>query len=158
MALRTPRYEAGIFFVRVYISEHYPAYPLMIKFLTETYHPNVDERGRVNIINNTNWCPFITISMALLTLSGLLSSPDPQYYLRRDVAAQYEDDPENFNEIAVAYTTQYATGDQPLVDSLVGDYFWWDSMQAKALKENDPKHLVGTDNSLEADSSQTGTS
>lgn len=106
---RTP-YANGIFYLDVQISPEYPLKPPKVTFRTKVYHPNIDDLGNicVNILKD-NWSPVLTISQVLLSISSLFLDPNPGDPLKPDVAKQYMENKNLFNNTAEQWTRTYAS-------------------------------------------------
>ena len=56
-----------------------------------------------------NWSPALTISKVLLSISSLLTDPNPDDPLVPDIAKQYKSDRKAYEQTAREYTSKYAT-------------------------------------------------
>lgn len=75
-------YEKGVFKLEIGIPERYPLEPPKVRFLTQIYHPNIDEGGRIclNILvmpPKGGWTPSLNISTVLTSIQSLLAEPNP---------------------------------------------------------------------------------
>jgi ubiquitin-conjugating enzyme E2 N len=88
----TSPYEGGSFRLELFLPENYPMEPPKVRFLTRIYHPNIDKLGRIclNILKEKEWSPALQIRTVLLTIQGLLSSPNPDDPLANDVADHWK--------------------------------------------------------------------
>jgi ubiquitin-protein ligase len=105
-------YRRGIFHLGVVLPTNYPLPdPLVIKFLTPVYHPNIDHNGNLcsNLFSRANWSPIMTIRSALEVILSLLSDPMCEDAIALDVATTYIHDRDLFNLYAIAHTEKYAT-------------------------------------------------
>lgn len=102
-------YQGGMFAIVIEFPTSYPFKPPKIYFKTKIYHPNINEQGSIclDILKNM-WSPALSISKVLLSLSSLLSDPNPSDPLAPDVAEVYNKDIRKFNEIATQWTQLYA--------------------------------------------------
>jgi ubiquitin-conjugating enzyme E2 D/E len=102
-------YEGGLFKLEIQFPTDYPFKPPMIKFITKVYHPNINSAGGICLdILKDQWSPSLTISKVLLSISSLLSDPNPKDPLVPEIARLYETNKEEFNRIAKEFTQNYA--------------------------------------------------
>ena len=105
---KTP-YENGVFKLSINFSDTYPFKPPKVKFLTKIYHPNINKYGSICLdILNKNWSPALTISKLLLSISSLLSDPNPADPLDVKAAELYLNNREEFNKTARSYVVRFS--------------------------------------------------
>lgn len=103
-------YANGVFTVDIQIPDEYPFKPPIMRFDTRIYHPNVSSQtGAIclDVLKNA-WTPILTLKSSLISLQGLLESPQPDDPQDAVVAKVLIEEPEKFKETAKNWTEIYA--------------------------------------------------
>ncbi|EAL62134.1 hypothetical protein DDB_G0290547 [Dictyostelium discoideum AX4] len=102
-------YEGGVFFLNINFPTDYPFKPPKISFVTKVYHPNINASGSICLdILKEQWSPALTIPKVLLSISALLSDPNPDDPLVPDIANLFKTDKNRFESNAREWTRKYA--------------------------------------------------
>ena len=102
-------YQGGVFFLNILFPVDYPFKPPKITFTTKIYHCNVNSNGAICLdILKDQWSPALTISKVLLSISSLLTDPNPDDPLVPEIANILKTNVKKHNETAKQWTKKYA--------------------------------------------------
>ncbi len=102
-------YAGGVFNLELFIPAEYPMVPPKVRFLTKTYHPNIDKIGRICLdILKDQWSPAIQISKVMISIQALLSVPNVDDPLDQSVAEHWKHHQSDALKKAREYTAKYA--------------------------------------------------
>ena len=103
-------YSGGVFFLNINFPSDYPFKPPKVHFTTKIYHCNVNSNGAICLdILKDQWSPALTISKVLLSISSLLTDPNPNDPLVPEIAQVYLKDRAKHDATAREWVQKYAT-------------------------------------------------
>ncbi|KAH9992008.1 ubiquitin-conjugating enzyme/RWD-like protein, partial [Russula compacta] len=107
-------YEGGVFNVEITLGHDYPFSAPKVLFQTRIYHMNISEKGSVCIdILKNNWSPALSIFKVVLSLSSLLTDPNPSDPLVPSIATEFIRKRPMHDHIARQWTELYAKPPPP---------------------------------------------
>ncbi|EKM52992.1 uncharacterized protein PHACADRAFT_259165, partial [Phanerochaete carnosa HHB-10118-sp] len=107
-------YEGGLFNVDITLGHDYPFSAPHMTFRTRIYHMNINERGGICIdILKHNWSPALSLFKVVLSLSSLLTDPNPRDPLVPSIATEFVKHREQHDRTARQWTQLYALPPPP---------------------------------------------
>ncbi|KAG2741629.1 hypothetical protein P692DRAFT_20786864 [Suillus brevipes Sb2] len=102
-------YEGGVFNINIQLANDYPFSAPKVTFVTRIYHMNISDKGNVCIdILKQNWSPALSLFKVMLSLSSLLTDPNPHDPLVPSIATEYVRNRVQHDHTARRWTELYA--------------------------------------------------
>ncbi|KAG8221586.1 ubiquitin-conjugating enzyme/RWD-like protein [Butyriboletus roseoflavus] len=107
-------YEGGVYNVDIQLAHDYPFSAPKVTFATRIYHMNVSDKGGICIdILKQNWSPALSLFKVMLSLSSLLTDPNPHDPLVPSIATEYTRNRAQHDRTARRWTELYARPPSP---------------------------------------------
>merc|ERR1712216_201953 len=91
-------WEGGIFSMRIFFHDEYPAKPPKVRFTCEMFHPNVYSDGVLCLdIIQDQWKPIYSVSSILTSIQSLLPDPNPASPANPEAAQMFQHDKKEYN-------------------------------------------------------------
>ncbi|WVF69371.1 hypothetical protein IAT40_004147 [Kwoniella sp. CBS 6097] len=102
-------YEGGVFEVEIRVPPDYPFSPPHLRFITKVYHCNIASTGAICLdLLKHAWSPALSLYKVVLSLSSLLTDPNPSDPLVPAIAQEYKRDKKKHDATARDWVQKYA--------------------------------------------------
>ena len=102
-------YEGGVFKLSIKFPKDYPYKPPEVLFITKIYHPNVKrDTGSICLdLLKDQWAPNTTIMQIYNAIQNLLSVPNCDHPLEKEIAKECMENNEQYKKTAKEWTEKY---------------------------------------------------
>mmetsp|Transcript_16253 Transcript_16253/g.32429 ORF Transcript_16253/g.32429 Transcript_16253/m.32429 type:complete len:148 (-) Transcript_16253:66-509(-) len=104
-------YVGGVFNLDIQFSAEYPFKAPRVRFVTRVYHPNVkSDTGELcaDMITE-HWSPTLNVRYIIETVRRFMVEPNVESPLEAEIARQFTEDRDAFNETCAKWVSDYAT-------------------------------------------------
>jgi ubiquitin-conjugating enzyme E2 D/E len=103
-------YADGKFNLEIIFPQDYPFKPPQIKMMTKCFHPNIRDTHICVDILQSAWSPALGITQILLSLSSLLSDPNPASPLNSEAAQLFVKNRKAYDTTVREWVQKHASG------------------------------------------------
>ena len=103
-------YAGGKFNLELVFPQDYPFKPPQVKMITKCFHPNIRDTHICVDFLQTAWSPALGVSQVLLSLSSLLSDPNPASPLNGEAAQLFVKNRKAYDATVREWVQKHASG------------------------------------------------
>ncbi|CAF1582970.1 unnamed protein product [Rotaria sp. Silwood1] len=103
-------YNQAAYQIEIKLPAEFPFKPPEVRFITNIYHPNVDEQGKicVDLLNsNETWKPTTPLVDVVKAVVELIDNPKIDHALNAEIASEYTSNKAEFDRKALALVKKH---------------------------------------------------